>query len=136
MWPFSLFKKQAKTFPDLHFNGAEEAIQYAANYLKCDVIEGAVLPCIVDDVSLSSFAGWIASIRLPTSNGIMTCVALPPKNYPSGFYNDLKGKLCAAIIGPKPGFIDSPPAVILVASLLPTLTSDGWKVAWMWESRE
>lgn len=123
-WIKRLFTKPS--VPALYFKDAQAAFEYASIYLDNSISEGKVIPCLVDDVIFTTNSGWIAHIRLPSILGGIEKIAALPNN---DNYKNLKGKLCAAYVGPTASIGNNENAIIVFAELKPELSNSGWKIS-------
>ncbi|WP_157257191.1 hypothetical protein [Methyloversatilis discipulorum] len=103
----------------LVFSCPDAAIQFAGEFLDCNLRDGACLPVVVDDVDDS-----IARIRYPSPDGPKQCLAGFPEqvHYPASFI----ACLCLAQFAVVPG---SGPVALVVSEIKPEFVpSSGWAI--------
>jgi hypothetical protein len=114
----------SKAPPELHFKGAEEALQYACAFLRCELKEGAVVPAVIDTVGPTEM-GLAATVRAAANPAPVEAIAAIGRDA----RGNVERTLCAVLVGPVVPLSGGMRAMVVVALLNPTWhPSRGWEV--------
>lgn len=121
-------KPPPTALPNLHFKGPEEALSYSCKYLSNAWETGATLPAIIDEIhAVGPPVGHMAFVRISGPDGPISGVAALTW---SGLNKETEGavlrSLCAVLIGPPVPEAENARALMILATLEPTWTPQGW----------